>query len=298
MSFLDKIFSGDITAEDPRRFIIEAMLAAMEADSDVTEDEMDTFERNLEEHELFSSLNSEERSRLIDVAADAIRDAGGGQLRIDAMAHGLPSRAHRLAAYAMAAEVCVSDADLPDAEIAYLDALKQALALSDEEATALFDAARQRSGLKTVEERAAAMRKLMPRFIDCMALLAHADGKVRKQEVAGVRAVLRKIPDMAVLTHEELDEAIEESFTRVDRVDVASALDQIADVIRDPADRYWTTVYMMIVGRADGKSDWREVECLEQAKKSFALTDAQMEQASETASLFPGVLLGGAAPAK
>jgi len=296
MSFLRKMFSGDITAEDPRRYIVEAMLAAMEADSDVTEEEMEVFERNLEEHELFAALTSEERSRLIDIAADAIREAGGGRRRIEAIARGLPGRAHCLTAYAMAVEVCVSDADLPEAEIAYLDALQAALALSEEEARALFEGARKKSGLKTIEERAAAMRKLMPRFVDCMALLASADGVVRPEERAGVRAVLRSIPDMAVLTREELDQAIEESFQRVEGVDIGEALGQIAGAIRDPADRYWTTVYMMIVGRADGRTDWREVKCLQLARKHFALSDGQMDRAMETAEQYPAVTLGGAAP--
>jgi len=296
MSFLREMFSGDGTVEDPRRFIIEAMLAAMEADSDVTEDEMDAFEAALEEHELFAALTSDERSRLIDIAADAIREAGGGRRRIESIARGLPSRGHRLTAYAMAAEVCVSDADLPETEIAYLDALQGALALGDEEARALFEGARARTGLKTVEERAAAMRKLMPRFVDCMALLAAADGVVQPAERAGVRAILRNIPDMAVLTREELDGAMEESFDRVEGVDVDSALATISGAIREQADRYWTTVYMMIIGRADGRADWREVKCLQLARKHFGLSDSQMDHAMETACQFPAVDLGGVAP--
>ena len=297
MSFLRQMFSGEAGAEDPRRFIIEAMLSAMEADSDVTEDEMEAFERALEEHELFSALSSDERSRLIDIAAEAIREAGGGRRRVEAIASGLPSRAHRLTAYAMAAEVAVSDADLPEMEIAFLDELRGALALGDDEARALFEGARQKSGLRTVEERAAVMRKLMPRFVDCMALMAAADGAVRPSERAGVRAVLRNIPDMAVLTREELDEAIQDSFDRVEGVDIPSALGHIAEVIRDPADRYWTTVYMMIIGQADQRADWREVRCLQTAKEHFGLSDAQMDSAMETASKFPAVSLGGAAPA-
>jgi uncharacterized tellurite resistance protein B-like protein len=297
MSFLRKMFSGDITADDPRRFIMEAMLASMEADSDVTEEEMDVFERNLEENELFADLTSEARSRLVDIAADAIREAGGGRRRVEAIARGLPSRAHRLTAYAMAVEVAVSDADLPEAEITYLDALQEALALGEEEARALFEGARKKSGLKTVEERAAAMRRVMPRFVDCMALMAAADGKVREEERAGVRAVLRRIPDMAVLTREELDESMEQSFERVEDVDVDSAFAQIADSIRDPADRYWTAVYMMIIGRSDGRTDWREVRCLQLARNRFGLSDSQMDQAMETACQFPAVRLGGEAPA-
>jgi tellurite resistance protein len=191
----------------------------------------------------------------------------------------------------------VSDADLPESEINYLDALQKALALGDDEARALFEDARQHSGLKTVEEKAAQMREMMPRFVDCMALMASADGEVHDDELEGVRQVLRSIPDMQVLTRDELDEAIDVSFGRIKDKDVGEELKTIAQVIPNPADRYWTTVYMMIIARSDGRTDWREVRFLQQAKKEFALSDSHMDQAMETASMFPGVELGGPAPA-
>ena len=296
MSFLRKMFSGAITSEDPRRYIIEAMLGAMEADGDVTEEEMNVLEQNLEQHELFDGLTGEERSRLVDMAADAIRESGGGGGRAEAIAKGMPSRGHRLTAYAMACQVCVSDADLPEAEIRYLDSLQKALGIEDAEATELFESARAESGLKTVEEKAAAMREMMPRFVDCMALMAAADGEVHEEEMAGVRTVLRNIPDMAVLTREELDESIQRSFERIRGVDVGEELAKIAETISAPTDRYWTTVYMMIIARADGRTDWREVRFLQQAKKQFGLGDQHMDQAMETASMFPAVQLGGPAP--
>src|SRR3954470_1833560 len=101
MSFLRKMFSGKVSADDPRRFLVEAMLGAMEADGDVTEEEMATLEGNLASHQLFEGLSGEELSRLVDLAADAIRAAGGGKKRLTAIAKGLPSRNQRLAAYAM-----------------------------------------------------------------------------------------------------------------------------------------------------------------------------------------------------
>jgi uncharacterized tellurite resistance protein B-like protein len=297
MSFLRKMFSGEITSEDPRRFIIESMLGAMEADGDVTEDEMNVLERNLEEHELFDGLTSDERSRLVDLAADAIREGGGGRKRAEAIAKGLPSRGHRLTAYTMACQVCVSDADLPEAEINYLDALQKALGIDDGEARELFDSVRLQSGLRTVEEKASAMREMMPWFVECMALMAAADGEVHEDEMTGVRAVLRNIPDMAVLSRDELDAAITSAFDKFKGKDIGVELQKVADHIKAQPDRYWTTVYMMIIARSDGRTDWREVRFLQLAKKYFALSDGAMDQAMETASMFPAIELGGAAPA-
>ena len=117
MSFLRKMFSGKVTGDDPRRFLIEAMLGAMEADGDITDEEMEVLQKNLDEHEAFEGLVAEETSRLIDLAADAIRQADKADGRAAAIAKGLPNRSHRLSAYAMACEVCVSDNELPESEI-------------------------------------------------------------------------------------------------------------------------------------------------------------------------------------
>jgi hypothetical protein len=103
---------------------------------------------------------------------------------------------------------------------------------------------------------------------------------------------------MAVLTREELDHAIDRSFARIKDKESGEELRSIAQkTITSPPDRYWTTVYMMIIALADGKTDWREVRFLNTAREVFDLNDQQMDQAMETASLFPAVELGRNAPA-
>jgi tellurite resistance protein len=297
MSFLRKMFSGKVGADDPRRYLVEAMLGAMEADGDVTDEEMTALENNLANHALFEGMTGDELARITDVAADAIRNAGGGKQRLEAIAKGLPSRTQRNAAYAMACEICVADRDLAESEIDFLDGLQQALSLDEAEAKELFEAARAHSGLLTVDEKSARVGELMPAFVQCMALMAAADSEVHHEEHLGMRAVLRAIPDMSVLTSAELDEAIDVAVERVKQKDAAADLATIAKTIVQPSDRYWTAVYVMIVALADGKTDWREVEFLDKLKGAFGLSDAHMDAAMNVASQFPAIDLGGSAPA-
>jgi uncharacterized tellurite resistance protein B-like protein len=296
MSFLRKMFSGRVSAEDPRRFLVESMLGAMEADGDVTEEEMATFEGSLANHPLFQGLSGEELGRLTEIAADAIRVAGGGRARLPAIAAGLPSRNQRLAAYAMAAEVCVADRELAESEIDFLDGMQTAFALEETEAKEMFEAARKHSGLLTLEEKSEKVRYLMPAFVKCMALMAAADGEIHHEERLGMRAVLGNIPDMAVLTGAELDEAIEVALERIAGKDNKSELAEVAKEITQTSDRYWVAVYVMIIAHADGKHDWREIEFLKNLEKTFGLTDRQMDTAMNVASQFPAVELGGRAP--
>jgi tellurite resistance protein len=296
MSFLRKMFSGRVSTDDPRRFLVEAMLGAMEADGEVTEEEVMTLEKNLSSHPLFDGMSGDELSRVTDLAADAIREAGGGKARLEAIAKGLTSRNHRLAAYAMACEICAADRELAEAEIDFLDRLHAALALEDSEAKDVFEAARKQAGLQTLEEKSVRVREMMPAFVQCMALMAAADEEIHAEEKIGMRAVLRNIPDMSVLTAAELDEAIDVAIERTKGKDHKAELAKVAQAISAPAERYWTAVYVMIIALADGKTDWREVRFLDDMRSTFELTENQMDVAMKTAAQFPAVELGGAAP--
>ena len=296
MSFLRKMFSGKVSGEDSRRFLVEAMLGAMEADGDITEEEMAAFEGNLANHKMFEGLSADELSRLTDLAADALRDAGGGKNRLKAIADGLPSRSQRLTAYGLAAEICVSDKNLAESEIEFLDQMQKTFALDDAEAKDVFEAARKHSGLLTVEEKSEKVRFLLPMFVKCMALMASADEEIHHEERLAMRSILRAIPDMQVLTHAEIDEAIEVALDNVKGKDLKAELEAVASEVTLPNDRYWVTCYTMIVSLADGVSDWREVEFLATLRATFKLNENQMDQAMQTASLFPAVKLGGDAP--
>ncbi len=297
MSFLRKMFSGGVDENDPRRFLIEAMLAAMGADGEISGEEVDTLDKTLEEHDLFRDISGDARGRLIDIAAGAIADAGGGLKRVAEIAKGLPGRTHKQTGYTMACEICVSDGEIPESEIRFLDALQTALELDSDTAEELFNAARSTNGLKTVEEKTESMRELMPRFVECMALMAAADGEIHDDELIGVRAVLASIPDMSVLSSDELNDAIVSAFNRVKEKSLDGAIAEAAETINSQLDRYWTTVYMMIVSLADGKTDWREVAFLSTTRDVFELDDELMDQAMKAAMLFPATELGGALPA-
>ena len=296
MSFLRKMFSGKVSGEDSRRFLVEAMLGAMEADGDITEEEMAAFEGTLANHKMFEGLSADELSRLTDLAADALRDAKGGKNRLKAIADGLPSRGQRLTAYGLAAEICVSDKNLAESEIEFLDQMQKSFALDDNETKEVFEAARKHSGLLTLEEKSEKVRVLLPMFVKCMALMASADEEIHHEERIAMRSILRAIPDMAVLTHAEIDEAIDVALEGVKGKDLKQELEAVASEVTGSNDRYWVTCYTMIVSLADGVSDWRQVEFLATVRATFKLSETQMDQAMQTASLFPAVKLGGDAP--
>src|SRR5687767_11941468 len=118
------LLGGGLKPNDPRRFLIEAMIGSMNADGVVDPREMAVLERHIGTHALFQGLNPNAARTLIDLANDAIKFAGNALSRAPAIAKGLPARIHRLAAYGMAAEVAVADTVLHHGEIHFLEGLR------------------------------------------------------------------------------------------------------------------------------------------------------------------------------
>jgi tellurite resistance protein len=286
MTLISKMYGGGLRPSDPRRFLIEAMVCAMWADGHVEKSELEILERNLQDHELFSGLPRMTTTELIEIANDAIDFAGGAMERVEAIGRGLSSRAHRMAAYAVACEICFADGETSEERI-YLEKLRRSLQLEEDEAHALKEAARRGKGMVEVEDRTRAMRQTMPRFIEAMAIMAMADGVVTEEERTSMLGVLRTVGDMAVLTEDELGEAVDRAFSRINEESIDNEVNELAGKLRSPSDRYWATVYMMIIAIADGYQNWRHVWLLSNVMVAFDFSEEQMERAMQTAKQSP-----------
>src|SRR5688572_21029095 len=114
------LLGGSLRPNDPRRFLIEAMIGAMNADGVVDPREIAVLERQVASHDMFKGLGANAAKTLVDLSNDAIRFAGNAVSRTPAIAKGLPARIHRLTAYGMAAEVAIADQHLHQGEISFL----------------------------------------------------------------------------------------------------------------------------------------------------------------------------------
>jgi uncharacterized tellurite resistance protein B-like protein len=288
VNILSKMYGGNLRPADPRRFLIEAIVGAMQADGVVKKEELEVLETNLAEHEMFAGLSGRAAKALVEMASESIAFAGGPLRRVPYMARGLPSRAHRLAAYAVACEITLADGEIPaPGERAYLDLLKGWFLLGEEEAKGLFDAAKRKRGMHEVEDRTRHMQQIMPINIQCMALMAAADGQVTHQERNALLGVLRNVGDMAVMEEDQIMEAVDKAFRAIEGTEPDRQIAKVARGLEQPSDRYWAMVYMMIIAIADGYSDWRQVWLLGSAQDAMGLSDQQMDRAMATAKLFP-----------
>jgi tellurite resistance protein len=288
VNLLSKMYGGSLKPADPRRFLIEAIMGAIQADGVVKKEELEVLEESLSEHEIFAGLSQDVTKVLIEIAQESMAFAGGPLRRLPYMARGLPSRSHRLAAYAVACEIVLADGPEPEmAEATYLDLMKKWFLLGDYEAKTIFDAAKKRRSMNVVEDLTEAMQKLMPLYIECMAVVASADGTVTAAERAALVGVLRSVGDMAILSDSELIDLINDAFRRIEGKDADREVARIAREMKSPSDRYWAAVYMMILAIADGHTDWRQVWLLGSAQEALRLTDEEMDRAFGSAKLFP-----------
>ncbi len=282
------LLGGGLKPNDPRRFLIEAMIGAMNADGVVDPRELTVVQRQLAEHVLFKGLGAAAARTLIDLSTDAIKFAGKAVARAPAIAKGLPARIHRLTAYGMAAEVAVADTSLHAGELTFLEALRIALRIAPLESEQIVAAARHGQLTAYLEDRYLRIKNLIPIACEVFALRALARGMANDDQRFRVRDFFAALPDL-LLTSDELDSELYRAFRRPRAHDaqVFGELARVAAGLPDPVDRYWMVVYTLVAEMPATVPSWRVIPFIGVMQAAFQITDTDMELAVVDALTFP-----------
>jgi len=282
------LLGGGLKPNDPRRFLIEAMIGAMSADGVVDARESAVIERQVATHPLFRGLGATAARTLIDLSNDAIKFAGSPLGRAPAIAKGLPARIHRLAAYGMAAEVAVADAIVAEGELHFLEALRIALRIAPLEAEQIVIAARGGQLEPYLEDRYRRVRGMVPLAAEVFALRALARGLATDDMRFKLRDFFAAIPDLT-LTRDELDAELYRAFRRprAPEAQVFGELQRVAHGLPDPVDRYWIVVYTLVAELPATVPSWRVIPFIGVIQAAFQITDTDMELAVIDALSFP-----------
>lgn len=283
------LFRGALRSNDPRRFVIEAMVAAMLADGVADARELETITARIASHPLFEGVGADAAKTLTELSADAIRFAGGSIARAPAIGKGLPARCHRLTAFAMAAEVCASDTQFVDSERQYLEALRMALRIGPLEAEYTYSALATGELARFLEDRVLRIRSLTPLVCELFALRAAAKHQADDDHRFEVSDFLGSIPDF-VTDREALDAELYRAFKRATSVDVHAALRDLVDSLPDPIDRYWLVVYALVAEPPADLPSWRVIPFIGLLQGTFQIIDADLELAVSDALSFPSVM--------
>jgi hypothetical protein len=283
------LFRGALRSNDPRRFVIEAMVAAMIADGVADALELELITTRITGHPLFEGISPESAKTLTELSADSIRFAGGSLQRAAAIGKGLPARCHRLTAFAMAAEVCASDTQFVDRERQYLEALRMALRIGPLEAEYTYAALATGEFARFLEDRVLRIRSLTPLVCELFALRAAAKHQADDDHRFEVSDFLAAIPDF-VPDREALDAELYQAFKGALAVDVQDALRHLADSLPDPIDRYWLVVYALVAEPPAELPSWRVIPFIGLLQGTFQIIDADLELAVSDALSFPAVM--------
>jgi len=285
------LLGGGLKPNDPRRFLIEAMIGAMNADGVVDPRETQAVERQIANHPLFHGLGPAAARTLIDLSNDAIRFAGTAFGRTPAIAKGLPARIHRLAAFGMAAEVAAADNHLADGELHFLEALRIALRIAPLESEALVEHARAGRLAEYLEDRYRRIKTLIPVASEVFVLRALGRGMANDDERFRIRDFFAAIPDLA-LSGDDLDGALFQAFRkpRAPGAQVFGELSRVAASLPDPVDRYWMMVYTLVAELPATVPSWRVIPFTGVMQAAFQITDTDMELAVVDALSFPPAL--------
>jgi len=284
------LLGGALRPNDPRRFLVEAMIGAMNADGIVDPREVQAIEHEVTSHRLFAGLGAAAARTLIDLSNDAIRFAGGAFPRAPAIARGLPARIHRLAAFGMAAEIAVADQQLVESELHFLETLRLELRIAPPESEALIAHARAGQLAEYLEDRYRRIKSLIPVACEVFALRALSRG-AHDDERFRIRDFFLAIPDLA-LVPDELDLQLYQAFRRPRAVDaqVFGELSRVAASLPDPVDRYWLVIYTLVAELPATVPTWRVIPFTGVMQQAFQINDTDMELAVIDALGFPAAM--------
>jgi len=279
-----QLMGGALRTSDARRFLVEAMVCAMNADGVVKASELAVLRQHLAGHPLFLGVPATVADMMITMATDALACAGGPHGRVKAIAAGLPSRIHRLTAYAMACEVARSDDDVASTEVAFLEHLRQHLRLSTAEGLDIMRALEGRLG-DYLEARIAWIRGLVPAAAELFAIRAHTRKTLDDAHLAHVRDFFQALPDLTG-DADEIDGQLRAAFRKPqpDAIEVHDELRALAATVTDAVDRWWLVVYVL-ADEPGGGGGWRRglFGCLVQ--NAFGLGEHDMDLAAAEAQL-------------
>lgn len=285
------LFRGALRSNDPRRFVIEAMVAAMLADGVADERELSVITERIANHPLFEGIGPDAAKTLTDLSADSIRFAGGSLARAPAIGKGLPARCHRLTAFAMASEVCASDTQFVESERAYLEALRMALRIGPLEAEYTYSALATGDLFRFIEDRVLRIRSLTSLVCDLMAARAAVKHQADDDHRFEVMDFLSEIPDF-VTDRDQLGAELYRAFKRAAASgdDVRSDLRRIADSLPDPIDRFWLVVYALAAEPPEALPSWRVIPFIGLLQSTFQIIDADLQLAVSDALSFPSAM--------
>ncbi|HUS29030.1 MAG TPA: TerB family tellurite resistance protein [Kofleriaceae bacterium] len=285
------LLGGGLKPNDPRRFLIEAMVAAMSADGHIDARESAMMEQQIANHAFFAGLGAKSAKTLVELSTDAIRFAGGAIPRTPAIAKGLPARIHRLAAFGMAAEVVVADQRLESGELSFLEALRIALRIAPNEAEDIINAARVGQLPPYLEDRYLRVKSMVSVAAEVFALRALARAAANDEQRFKVRDFFLAIPDLALST-DELDAELYRAFRRPRAPDaqVFGELSRVASTLPGPVDRYWMVVYTLVAESPASVPSWRVIPFMGVMQAAFQIVDTDMELAVIDALTFPANL--------
>ena len=285
------LLGGTLRPNDPRRFLVEAMIGAMNADGVVDASEMAAVQKQLDTHPMFQGLGATAARTLIDLSNDAIRFAGKANARAAAIAKGLPARIHRITAFGLAAEVAVADKQLVRGELDFLEALRIALRISQSEAERVVAAAHSGALTDYIDDRYLRVKQMIAVACEVFALRALARSIASDEQRFKIRDFFAAIPDLA-LSKDELDDELYRAFRRprAPGAEVFGELARVAQSLPDPVDRYWIVVYTLVAELPATVPSWRVIPFMGVMQATFQITDTDMELAVVDALTFPAAM--------
>lgn len=271
------------TNHTPHRLLIEAMLMMGAADGVVQQEEVARLARTVGEHELFADVEIETVADWIGQAAQRLAD-DGFEVRLTALAQGLDTYGLRLLSFAFAVAISFADGELATSELEMLKTFQVVLGLRENDVTEVVGAVQDPSAdidelIRTLwMQRVSERLSLEECYIECMLVMAAADGEVQREEATQLALTIANRSEFSQMSESAISGAVAGALDRIQAEGSAERLRAVADCLESHEERVKAMVFAYTILVADGVMDPGESRCLAEMQRAFQLDNDALRQ--------------------
>ncbi len=247
------------------------MVLAASADGKIGPTELKQVLTRIIERPEFEGIEAQELSSMVEASARRLANARSLKDILHGLKLRLPNHRNRLLAFGLATAVALADRKATREELGLLKSFQQALGVTEEEVTRVFD--NVQSGASLAELLGEPREQL---FAETMVLVSAADGQVKQEELNTMLENLAGDPVFKEVTSDAAQQYLRDAVVNLSAEGLPQRLTALAHGLSTHGQRSKAFKLAVRVAYASGKPSPAELRVLDLLQATFGLADDEV----------------------
>jgi tellurite resistance protein len=251
--------------------LVDAMILAASANGSIGALELQTLIRRVIERPEFEGTDAKVLNELVEASARRLSQARGMEDIFSSLQKRLPDHRNRLLAFGLATSVALADRKASRAELGLLKSFQQALGISEDEVSRVFEVVEADRSLS--EALGEPLERL---YVETMVLVSAADGEVNDRELRAALENMAGDPVFHDVSLERAEHLLTEAVHALAHEGLPSRLTVLATGLTTHGQRLKAFRLGLRVAYADGAPSIPEQKVLDLLQATFGLADDEV----------------------